>query len=242
MRTLSQFDHVVCISEQARQDLLLFWREQDLDAPETSVIYWPIDFDPVDDTAVAWSAKPKILCVSTLEPRKNHHIFFKAVDALWQQGEEFELTLVGQARGQLSKLIIERIEKFKAEGRPITWLHDADNKQLRQLYQECTFTVFPSLEEGYGLPILESVWFRKPCICGNNGALGEVSKYGGCYHVDQKNIDSLKEGIRLLIKNRERCEELVEQTRHITFSSWHDYLKQLVPLLRPKTAHETPSS
>ena len=43
----------------------------------------------------------------------------------------------------------------------------------------CDFTVYPSVEEGFGLPILESLWCGKPAICANFGAMLEVAEAGG---------------------------------------------------------------
>ena len=48
------------------------------------------------------------------------------------------------------------------------------------MYRECAFAAFPSVEEGYGLPIIESLWFGKPCLCAGFGSMAEIAEAGGC--------------------------------------------------------------
>ena len=63
-------------------------------------------------------------------------------------------------------------------------------------YRECLFTVYPSLMEGFGLPILESLWHGKPCVCGGNSARLEVARGGGCLTVDQTSENAIAAGIK----------------------------------------------
>jgi len=68
--------------------------------------------------------------------------------------------------------------RLQSLGRPIRWLKHVDDRTLHQAYRECLFTVYPSLMEGFGIPILESLWHGNRCVCGGNGALGEVARGG----------------------------------------------------------------
>jgi glycosyltransferase involved in cell wall biosynthesis len=78
--------------------------------------------------------------------------------------------------------------------------------------------------EGFGLPIAESLLHGKPCVCGGNGALGEVARGGGCVIVDQTSVDALAEGIKTLLLDRQLYARLSDEARARKFRSWSDYI------------------
>ena len=91
------------------------------------------------------------------------------------------------------------------------------------------FTVYPSLFEGYGLPILESLIRGKPCICGSNGALGEVSKGGGCEILEnQQDPNQIAHAIKLLITDSSYLENLKLEIKNREFGSWEGYTNSLL--------------
>ena len=175
LNALAVFDRVICISEQSKNDLIAFWNEFGVrQVPEIFVETWPQEFDESERVFTASDAKSKIvLYVSTFVPRKNHLGLLQAAEQLWESDLGFELKLVGAWAGNFS--VLSKIRALRAKGRPLVWLKHVDDKILHALYRECAFTVYPSLMEGFGLPIAESLWHGKPCVCGDNGALGEVA-------------------------------------------------------------------
>lgn len=93
----------------------------------------------------------------------------------------------------------------------------------------CLFTVYPSLFEGCGLPILESLTRGKPCLCGENGALGEVARGGGCLTVkEQHNPDNLASGMRRLLEDANLRQKLKEEASARDFGTWQDYASALL--------------
>ena len=88
--------------------------------------------------------------------------------------------------------------------------------------------------EGFGLPIAESLWHGKPCICGDNGALGEVARGGGCLIVDQTKPDALAGAMKTLLMDRQLYARLVEQARARRFRTWSDYIDKFVTHLEPR--------
>jgi glycosyltransferase involved in cell wall biosynthesis len=107
---------------------------------------------------------------------------------------------------------------------------------LLREYDDCRFTVYPSLMEGYGLPIMESLLHGKPCICGGNGALGEVSRGGGCLIVDQTSAESLAGGIEQLLQDRQLYARLCDEARARRFRSWADYIDKFLCYLQPASS------
>jgi glycosyltransferase involved in cell wall biosynthesis len=233
LQALACFDRVICISQQSRDDLLAFWNEYGVrDVPETFVESWPLEFDERERGSADIPSKSKsVLCVNTFVPRKNHLALLSAAEDAWSNGLEFELKLVGSWAGNWSVLL--KIRALRAKGRPLTWLKHVDDETLHALYRECAFTVYPSLMEGFGLPIAESLWHGKPCICGGNGALGEVARGGGCLIVDQTSTTALAEGIKTLLLDRQLYSRLSAEALARKFRSWSDYIDKFMMHLKP---------
>jgi glycosyltransferase involved in cell wall biosynthesis len=236
LKALAAFDCVICISEQSRDDLIAFWKEFGIrETPETFVEGWPLEFDDRERVSSDADAKSKIVfCVSTFVPRKNHLALLGAAEQLWASGLEFELKLVGAWAGNFA--VSKKIRALRSKGRALVWLKHVDDKTLHALYRECAFTVYPSLMEGFGLPIAESLWHGKPCVCGGNGALGEVARDGGCRIVDQTKTAALADGVKNLLQDRQLYSRLSAEARARKFRSWSDYIEKLLVYLQPHRA------
>lgn len=123
---------------------------------------------------------------------------------------------------------MSEIHNLQGEGRPIRWLRHVDDETLLREYRDCRFTVYPSLMEGYGLPIVESLLHGKPVVCGGNGALGEVAREGGCLIVDQTSVESIAGAIKKLLTDRQLYAQLCDEARSRKFRSWSDYIDGLL--------------
>jgi glycosyltransferase involved in cell wall biosynthesis len=233
LQALASFDRVICISQQSRDDLIAFWKELGVqDLPETFVESWPLEFDERERAPLESAGKSNgALCVSTFVPRKNHLVLLDASEQLWSNGLDFELKLVGAWAGNFP--VLRKIRALRAKGRRLDWVKHVDDETLHTLYRDCAFTVYPSLMEGFGLPIAESLWHGKPCICGDNGALGEVAHGGGCLIVDQTNIAALANGIKSLLSDRQLYSRLSDEARARKFRSWSDYIDKFLNYLKP---------
>ena len=98
--------------------------------------------------------------------------------------EQLKIVLVGW--GQHND-VVNMVERAQYLGLPLCWESDATDERLKDLYKHCLFTVYPSLAEGFGLPVAESLAYGKVCICSSNGALAESARDGGCLLVDTSN-------------------------------------------------------
>jgi len=123
------------------------------------------------------------------------------------------------------------VEGFLDSSSQITWVESPDDSHLRALYEECDFTVYPSIEEGFGLPILESLWHARPCICRNYGAMEEVAEDGGCLTADVRSKDELADAILKLVEDDQLRYDLSHQAIKIKFKTWSDYGRELATRL-----------
>jgi glycosyltransferase involved in cell wall biosynthesis len=224
---LARFDKVFCVSREAEADLRSYWRSYGVAPAATAVLAWPTDFglsrlEPRPNLSVR-----RVLCVATLDRRKNHLTLLEAAEKLWSQGVTFELVLIGRTTADWGATVRREIHRLARRGRPLKWLRHVSDQVLHQAYHDCSFTVYPSLREGFGLPILESLWHGRPCICGANGAIGEVAHGGGCLTVACANTESLADGMRQLLVNAELYDHLFAEACRRSFRSWDDYIREL---------------
>lgn len=235
IKSLASFDLVICISDESRSDLVESWEQYGVTHEgETVVLGWPVEFAE-GERSKGYNARPILLYVSSFNARKNHQRLFDAANRLWDSGIEFELQLVGSSTNWGRRVALEA-RRLQASGRPVRWLRHLDDDALHQAYRECLFTVYPSLKEGFGLPVAESLWHGKPCVCGGNGALGEIARGGGCLIVDQTNVDELTGGIKRLLLDQQLYLRLCDEARARKFRSWSDYMESLLVHLQLKCA------
>ena len=122
------------------------------------------------------SAGSYALFVSTLEARKNHLLLFRVwrrlLDDMPAEAVP-SLVFVGRV-GWLVDDLMRQMENADYLGGKIRLIEDASDGELASLYRGCRFTLFPSLYEGWGLPVTESLAFGKPCIAARGSSLPEA--------------------------------------------------------------------
>ena len=114
--------------------------------------------------------KPYILCVGTIEPRKNHIQLIAAFEKI--ESKDLKLVLVGQ-QGWKSEKVIERIDGSIKKDKIILADHVSD-QLLCNIYQHAEMMVYPSFYEGFGLPIVEAMQYGLPVLCSDSSCLPEV--------------------------------------------------------------------
>jgi glycosyltransferase involved in cell wall biosynthesis len=232
VRALTRLDFVICVSREVEEDLHRYWKEFGLEPQPTRVITWPVPFAGMQPENPPNQAARSILYVSRLKLRKNHLLLLDACESLWRDGEKFHLDLIGIRDAFTdTRKILRKVGELAAEGRAVRWRKHISDRELAEAYRDCSFTVFPSRLEGFGLPIIESLWHRRPVICGRNGAIGEVAAGGGCHQINQNNVYELARAIRLLLNDSSAYHRLYEEGRARSFRSWDDYLEDLHAVL-----------
>ena len=226
LQELLRFDGVVAISEDSAASLRDYWRW--LGVGRTPVVHAiPLG---IDSTVAAESGEPapaatvpRILSVGTIEGRKNHLALLEACEMLWREGVRFELQLIGLARADTAGRALARITELQQAGRPLLFRGSLNESELHAAYRQCSFTVYPSLIEGFGLPVLESLQYGKPCVCSGRGALGESARGGGCLALDAVDSTSLAAAMRGLLQDSAALGALSSAARQRKFKSWSDY-------------------
>jgi len=242
VRTLASFDKVICISRETEADLQYYWNKFGVGGGQTAVQLLPIDFNQPRTMLPPHGEAHRILCVSSFHLRKNHLRLFKAAELLWSEGLQFELILVGRTTAHGGPTVSGEIERLTRKGRALHWQRHVDDASLHEEYRRCSFSVYPSIREGFGLPLLESLWHCRPCVCGSNGALGEVADGGGCLLINQEDVASIASGMRQLLQDREIYQRLYEEARQRVFRPLDNYADELLEELEMKPRMDLPAA
>lgn len=234
LQELLVFDGIAAISEDSRHALTSYWAWLGVKNPPP-VVALPLGVDPVTRAPIKGhppAGMPVVLCVGTLEGRKNHLALLEACEQLWHQGAAFELRLIGHVNAETGGAALARARALQAAGRPLRYDGPAADETIAQAYAECAFTLYPSIAEGFGLPVIESLAHGKPCVCSARGALGEISHGGGCVALESVEPAALAAGIQRLLTSPAELQALAAAARARTFKTWADYARELTTWMR----------
>ncbi|MGG7661131.1 glycosyltransferase family 4 protein [Dyadobacter sp. BHUBP1] len=225
-------DSVVAVSDQTRRDLIELYG---VDNAKIKVIYQ--DCNPVFQQQLALAERnhicadygikgPFILCVGTLEERKNQHRLIEAFAQL--KDHDFKLVLVGKPTGYLSK-IKETIQRLKLEDR-VLLLHNVSTPHLPALYQAAEVFAYISIYEGFGIPIVEALHSGTAVLAAKGSCLEEAGGPGGLY-ADPYQIENISEQLQKLVTDVHLRNTLSEAGReHVQQFSGKHIARQLVQL------------
>lgn len=202
-----QSDHIITISEFSKQEIA---KTLDFDTEKISVVPLGVNevffrrIDHIDiDTVLnkyGLSRECFFLNVGTLQPRKNVARIIAAMEQLPQEIRlNYPLVIVGK-NGWGNEELSSKIKKAEAQGW-CKWLKRISDMELRALLQSSTAMIFPSLCEGFGLPVLEAFASSTPVIASNTSALPEVTA-GHAWMVDPVSTESIRQAIQLLAVDR----------------------------------------
>ena len=251
-------DHVLCISSCSRKDFIEITTRLQSPTPDTSLIRLGSDLSqaarhPAGAAQGEWTsgnnavadaaASPFVLFVSTMERRKNHEILYRAWVRLIEAGCAIpNLVFVGMRGWGVNDLVSDLARDQRIRGR-IHVLQTVSDADLAMLYERCLYTVYPSLYEGWGLPVHESFEFGKFCLCSNAGSLPEA---GGdlAEYLDPWDLNAWVERIRYFADHPEEIEKRNQMiTQQFRPHSWHDMsrsimlkAKELAGVDSPRTA------
>ena len=230
MRGLAEFQLVLANSATTAEHLCSFLQQEGLPYQHVRPLPLALEFPGCPPgsppRSVPSGASTRLLCVGSLEPRKNHRTLLKAIAALSASGRfPAELVLVGWAN---DRRVVDLVQRAQRLGLAVQWEPDADDQRLSDLYQWCDVTVYPSLEEGFGLPVAESLWKRRPCVCSGEGALGELARGGGCLTVNTTRWQDLAQALDQLLHDPALQQRLHAQLQHRVLRPWRQYAQELL--------------
>lgn len=234
-RSVRRADALVADSYHTAQDLNEQWQ---VPLERITVVQGAVDhahFRPVHDPQqlaevrqrYGMGERPYILALSRLEPRKN---FVRLIEAFAAAREEAQLPhrlVIGGRKGWLYESIFARVQELGL-AEEILFPGFIAESDLPALYSGAAFFAYPSLYEGFGLPIVEAMACGAPVLTSDNSCLPEAGGPGAIY-VRAEDVNSIAEGIVRLATDAALAAQLAASGReHAALFTWERSAQQLL--------------
>lgn len=231
-RSVRRADHILADSIATKRDLIELYGTPD---EKITVLYSGVDtrFAPVADLAMLNAVRAKyqlpdapfIFSVGTVQPRKNYERLVRALAVLRDSGMDVQLVIAG-GRGWLEDGIYRAVRETKLD-EYVRFAGFVDDADLPALYSAATVTAVPSLYEGFGIPVLESMACGTPVLTSNVSSLPEVAG-DAAISVTPTNLDEMVDGLQRLITDAALREVLIQRGFERTKSfTWQFAANQL---------------
>jgi len=207
---IKEADLVIAISEQTKKDIIEYFHASE---EKIHVVYQTCsdNFKKIYSKQHLFATSEKfklperfILNVGTIEERKNLFSIVKAI-----KGLKIPLVVVGKETNY-SKLIKRFISENNMQ-RQVYFLQKVENIELSHIYQLADIFVYPSLYEGFGIPIIEAMFSKIPVITSNSSCLPEAGGTNSMY-VNPTNIYDIRSKIVHLWENSEERARRAEKS------------------------------
>lgn len=231
MKMLTLFTGVFAVSSHSSILLEEYWEWLEI-AAAPSVKSIQLGADGI----FAESSPPKTVHKNTLqvmtlgivEKRKGQDLALEAAKTLWDEGLEFELHVVGRTNPYFGKAIERKLKVAAKAGAPLTLHGQVDDTELQQLFLDTDLILLPSLAEGCGLPVLESLWKGVPTLSSALHSVRESSRFGGCELFETGNVSALTDALRGLVTNRSKLQKLTDRIRTKMLPRWQTTGREII--------------
>jgi glycosyltransferase involved in cell wall biosynthesis len=234
-------DHVITISNHAAKDIAQYYK---ISEKKISVINMPIDdiwFEPTDNEYYKTVlnkyglSEGYFLSVGTLQPRKN---FSTLIDAYLSLPEELQkekkLVIVGKY-GWNCEDLVNRIQALQSTGRLIWLSNVCSDDDLRYIYKGASVFVFPSLYEGFGVPVVEAFASGTPVVCSNTTSLPEVSS-GAALEVNPKSAGEVAQAMKFFATSPSERDKHIQLGRaRASQLRWKDTMQKTLDVYKSVT-------
>ena len=234
---LNQADKIICVSDSTKNDLLNEWKEYET---KTEVVYQSVNrhFEESISQRELLRIKEKYalpdkycLHVSSLRPRKNLMLIIEAMSLL-DPKERLSLIVIGGDSNNYKKHLLKKIKEKNLE----YWIHfkSVEWSDLKYFYNLAHYSIYPSFYEGFGIPVIESLFCDCPVIASNRSSIPEAGGTAAIY-IDPAHPSQLAEAMRLL-ENGETRKELMQKGRKhrekFTLKAFSDSMKNVYKSLK----------
>jgi|GEM_PF-3471363 len=228
--SLASADKVICVSETSKQEMLKLFK---VDERKLHVVYQPCRFslmqeqpvshDPAILQELGLGDEPYVLFLGAIEPKKNLLNLLKAIE---QHPDIPNLVVIGQFAWS-SDREKAMIDKLGARVKHLGYLNE---NQMQAALSNAKAFVFPSIIEGFGLPVLEALWKGIPCVISDIPVFRELFS-GKAILVQPDEPDSIAAGIQQAI-HQEQDKTLQVQKEIRSHFSLESFSQQLVEVLQ----------
>lgn len=216
----------LCVSRYTAKDLSRFLSARGIDIPVevTPLAHefsgYPRDADAAPPGAAA--ERDYVLCVGSIEVRKNGLALLQAWSQVLQElGDSCPCLIFAGKKGWKIDGFHAMLNETGYLGGKVIIIESPSDSDLVGLYRHCLFTVFPSLHEGWGLPVGEGAWFNKFGVVSRASSIPEVCGDLVDY-IDPNNIDDIANALLRPLKDPIYLERRTKQVKHASLRTWKD--------------------
>ncbi len=234
-RSVARADHVLADSAATKRDLIdLYGTPADKITVLLSGVnprFRPATTQHVETVIERYELprKPFIMGLGTVQPRKNYPRLIQSVSRLREMNHDIALVIVG-GRGWLTEEIDTALEQHNMREHVVFPGFVVDD-DLPALYTAATVFAFPSLYEGFGLPILEAMACGTPVLTANVSSLPEVAGDAAYLVGDPTDTDAITHGLATLLADSDLRTTLIarghEQVTHFTWGKAAKHLRSI---------------
>lgn len=229
-KAIKRADHIICVSENTKKDLIEILN---LDPIKISTIYHGFSLQQnINIEEIPNITCPYILYVGERKSYKNFNRLLQAYGNHKMLKNNFKLVCFGSL--PFSRQELSMISNFGLDDKNI--IHTSgDDRVLANLYTYASAFVYPSLYEGFGLPLLEAMSFGCPVICSNTSSIPEVVSEAGEYF-NPYEIDSIANAIEKVIFSTEESKKLkILSKERVKYFSWEKCAKETSTIYKSLT-------
>jgi len=208
-------------------------RAAGFEGPDIREVELPVQAKPSTDESLRAGAEllglpglSSVLVVGSHEPRKNHLAILHAAEVLWHEGIRFSLTFVGAASWR-SESFYSEVNRLQHEGLPVASINGLSDDLLWAGYRHARFVMFPSFNEGFGLPIAEALSVGTPVITSDFGSMREIvapqGEVRGALLINPRDDESMIEAMRTMLCDEAGYQRLRAEAASVKLGSWDDY-------------------
>ncbi|MCS6823350.1 MAG: glycosyltransferase family 4 protein [Cytophagaceae bacterium] len=211
-------DKIVCISRQTKDDLIKFFNADESKINIIHPSYDPAFMQSVNEEMIVLFRKkyelnfPYLLCVGTVEKRKNQ---LNIVRAYHKAGLRDVILIIAGRHTEYARLVKKYVHENNLQDKIRFWEYVEPN-DLLLLYKTALATIYLSVYEGFGLPVLESITAGTPVITSRVSSMPEAGGNAACY-TDPYNTDEIAYAIKEVITSASTRSSMIEAgNKHIT--------------------------
>lgn len=236
--TLKHSDKIIVISEFTRSEVHKYYKNVDNDkmitigmSPDTRKQVYPVDEEILNKFQIK---EPYLLSVSVVRPHKNYEFLIKVFNGLKEKYNiPHQLVICGGMGNEIKEFeenaFLKETENSKYKN-DIKYLGYTDNKYMSTLYNKAEIYVTSTVYEGFGMPILEAMYYNLPIACSDAASLPEVGG-NGCVYFNPYDVDDAVDNIYKLISDKE-LQNSVKASQHerLDYYSWDKVAQKILEL------------
>ena len=220
-KAINRADHIICVSDSTKRDLIDILN---IDPTKVSTIYHGVNLDKnLNDDEVRIVSDPYILYVGARQAYKNFNRLLQVYANNKVVRDNFKLVCFGSTPFSKHELIM--IKDLGLTKESVFYIPGKDYI-LSNLYVHASAFVYPSLYEGFGLPLLEAMAYGCPVVCSNTSSILEIVANAGELF-NPYEADSIDDALAKVLFSSERSKELTDNgnLRVLDFS-WETCARQ----------------